>query len=80
MFPHSVTFAGDVEVYVLLVEPDAGAGTAQAMLHAADLAAAGKRLLLHVTQIPVLHDVDGADGRIADSAARPTVCWRPSRS
>jgi AraC-like DNA-binding protein/quercetin dioxygenase-like cupin family protein len=44
--PHSVTFAGNVEVYVLL----------SPLL---------ERLLLHATQMPILYDVDGADGRIA---------------
>jgi AraC-like DNA-binding protein len=62
--PHSVTFAGNVEVYVLLVEPDA-ASTLPKQCCTLSISPLLERLLLHATQIPLLYDVDGADGRIA---------------
>ncbi|MTD95023.1 helix-turn-helix domain-containing protein [Hyphomicrobium sp. xq] len=62
--PHSATFAGDVEVYVLLVEPDA-APVLPRQCCTLSISPLLERLLLHVTQIPLLYDVDGADGRIA---------------
>jgi len=62
--PHSVIVAGHVEVYVLLVEPDAAPALPRqcCTLSVSPLL---ERLLLHVTQMPVLYDVDSADGRIA---------------
>ena len=61
---HSVAIAGHVEAYVLLVEPDAAPGLPA---HCCTLSVSPllERLLLHVTEMPVLYDVDGADGRIA---------------
>jgi AraC-like DNA-binding protein/quercetin dioxygenase-like cupin family protein len=61
---HSATFAGSVEVYVLLVEPNA-APTMPKQCCTLSISPLLERLLLHVTQMPVLYDVDGADGRIA---------------
>jgi len=62
--PHSVTFAGNVEVYVLFVEPDA-VPTLPMQCSTLSISPLLERLLLHTTQMPVLYDVDGADGRIA---------------
>jgi AraC-like DNA-binding protein/quercetin dioxygenase-like cupin family protein len=62
--PHSVTFAGNVEVYVLLVEPDA-APALPGQCCTLSISPLLERLLLHATQMPILYDVDGADGRIA---------------
>ncbi len=62
--PHSVTVAGNVEVYCLFVEPDAAPALPRqcCTLSVSPLL---ERLLLHVSRMPVLYDVDGADGRIA---------------
>ncbi|MEN2976844.1 helix-turn-helix transcriptional regulator (plasmid) [Tistrella bauzanensis] len=62
--PHSVTVAGEVEVYCLFVEPDAAPGMPG---HCCTLSIPPllEHLLLHATRMPVLYDVDGADGRIA---------------
>ncbi len=62
--PHSVTMAGHVEVHVLFVQPDA-APTLPRQCCTLSVSPLLERLLLHVTQMPVLYDVDGADGRIA---------------
>ncbi len=62
--PHSVSAAGNVEVYVLLVEPDA-APALPGQCCTLSISPLLERLLLHVTRMPVLYDVDGADGRIA---------------
>ena len=62
--PHSVTFAGNVEVYVLFVAPDAAPALPRQCCTLA-ISPLLERLLLHATQMPVLYDVDGADGRIA---------------
>jgi AraC-like DNA-binding protein len=62
--PHSVTFAGNVEVYVLLVEPNA-APTLPRQCCTLSISPLLERLLLHVTRMPVLYDVEGADGRMA---------------
>jgi len=62
--PHSVTVAGNVEVYVLFLEPDA-APALPAQCCTLSISPLLERLLLHVTEMPVLYDVDGADGRIA---------------
>jgi hypothetical protein len=62
--PHSVTFAGNVEVYVLFVEPDAVPALPR-QCRTLSISPLLERLLLHATQMPVLYDVDGADGRIA---------------
>jgi AraC-like DNA-binding protein/quercetin dioxygenase-like cupin family protein len=60
---HSVTFAGDVEVYVLFVEPGAAPALPRqcCTLSVSPLL---ERLLLHVTEMPILYEVDGADGRV----------------
>lgn len=62
--PHSVTVAGHVEVYVLFVEPDAVPALPR---HCCTLSISPllERLLLHVTEMPMLYDIDSADGRIA---------------
>ena len=62
--PHSVTMAGNVEVYCLFVEPDA-APTLPRQCSTLSVSPLLERLLLHVTQMPPLYDVDGPDGRIA---------------
>jgi AraC-like DNA-binding protein/quercetin dioxygenase-like cupin family protein len=62
--PHSVTIAGNVEVYLLFVEPDAAPALPRQCC-TVSVSPLLERLLLHVTQMPVLYDVDGADGRIA---------------
>ncbi len=62
--PHSVSAAGNVEVYVLLVEPDA-APALPGQCCTLSISPLLERLLLYVTRMPVLYDVDGADGRIA---------------
>ena len=62
--PHSVIIAGDVEAYCLFVKPDAAPALPR---HCCTISISPllERLLLHVTDMPVLYDVDGADGRIA---------------
>ncbi len=60
---HSVTIAGHVEVYALLVEPDAVPGL-PAECCTLSVSPLLERLLLHVTEMPVLYDVEGADGRV----------------
>ena len=62
--PHSVTFAGDVEAYCLFVEPDAALALPRQCC-TLSISPLLERLLMHVSQIPVLYDVDGPDGRIA---------------
>jgi AraC-like DNA-binding protein len=62
--PHSVTVAGDVELYCLFVDPDA-AGALPRQCCTLSISPLLERLLLHVTHIPVLYDIDGADGRVA---------------
>jgi AraC-like DNA-binding protein len=62
--PHSVTVAGNVEVYCLFVEPDAAPALPRQCC-TLSISPLLERLLLHVTRMPVLYDVDGADGRIA---------------
>jgi AraC-like DNA-binding protein len=61
--PHSMTVAGNVEAYFLFVEPDA-APTLPRQCCTLSISPLLERLLVHVTQMPVLYDVDGADGRI----------------
>jgi AraC-like DNA-binding protein len=62
--PHSVSVAGNVEVYVLFVEPDAAPALPRQCC-TLSISPLLERLLLHVTQVRLLYDVDGADGRIA---------------
>ncbi|MFH0301326.1 helix-turn-helix transcriptional regulator [Bradyrhizobium sp. 31Argb] len=62
--PHSVSLAGNVEVYCLFVEPDAAPALPRRCC-TLSISPLLERLLLHVAQMPVLYDVDGADGRIA---------------
>jgi AraC-like DNA-binding protein len=62
--PHSVTVAGDVEVYVLFVEAGAAPSLPQQCC-TLSISPLLERLLLHVTQMPALYDLDGVDGRIA---------------
>ncbi len=61
-FRHSLTFAGNVEAYILFVEP----GAAQSFPrrpYALSISPLLEHMLLHVVRMPVLYDVDGADGR-----------------
>lgn len=60
---HSVTFDGQVEVYVLFMDPQAVPALPQACC-ALSVSPLLERLVLHATQMPVLYDVDGADGRL----------------
>ncbi len=62
--PHSITFSGNVEVYCLFVEPSAALALPKQCC-ALSVSPLLHHLLLHVTQMPVLYDVDGADGRTA---------------
>jgi AraC-like DNA-binding protein len=62
--PHSVTVAGNVEVYCLFVEPDV-VPTLPRQCCTLSISPLLEQLLVHVTLMPVLYDVDGADGRIA---------------
>lgn len=61
---HSVTVAGNVEIYCLFVEPDATAARPRQCC-SLSISPLLERLLVHATHMPVLYDVDGADGRIA---------------
>jgi AraC-like DNA-binding protein/quercetin dioxygenase-like cupin family protein len=75
--PHSVTAAGNVEVYLLFVEPDAAPALPRQCC-TLSISPPLERMLLHVAQMPVLYDVDGADGRIAaammaDPSDRATI-------
>lgn len=62
--PHSVSMAGHVEVYALLVEPDSVPGL-PGQCCTLSISPLLERLLLHVTEMPMLYDVDGPDGRMA---------------
>lgn len=62
--PHSVTVAGNVEVYCLFVEPDA-APALPGQCCTLSVSPLLERLLMHVTRMPALYDPDSADGRIA---------------
>ncbi|MEA1674729.1 helix-turn-helix transcriptional regulator [Nitrospirillum sp. BR 11163] len=62
--PHSVTVAGNVEVYCLFVEPDAAPGL-PGRCCALSVSPLLERLILHASQMPALYDTDGPDGRIA---------------
>jgi len=62
--PHSMTLAGNVEAYCLFVEPDAAPALPKQCC-ALSISPLLERLVMHVTQMPVLYDIDGADGRIA---------------
>ncbi len=61
--PHSVAVAGSVEVYCLLVEPDATSAL-PGQCCTLSISPLLERFLLHATQMPALYDIDGADGRI----------------
>jgi AraC-like DNA-binding protein/quercetin dioxygenase-like cupin family protein len=62
--PHGLTASGEVELYWLFVEQDAVPALPRqcCTLSVSPLL---ERLLLHVAQMPVLYDVDSADGRLA---------------
>ncbi|MFT4117659.1 AraC family transcriptional regulator [Bradyrhizobium sp.] len=62
--PHSVSVAGDVEVYCLFVEPDA-LPMLPRQCCTLSISPLLEHLMMHVSRMPVLYDVDGADGRIA---------------
>ncbi|MCW8057270.1 AraC family transcriptional regulator [Agrobacterium tumefaciens] len=61
---HSLTFAGNVEVYVLFVEPEAAPALPRQCC-TLSISPLLERMLLHVAQMPVLYEVNGADGRMA---------------
>ena len=62
--PHSVSVVGDVEMHCLFVEPGA-APTLPRQCCALSISPLLANLLVHATHMPVMYDVDGADGRIA---------------
>ncbi|MBR1222945.1 helix-turn-helix transcriptional regulator [Bradyrhizobium sp. U87765 SZCCT0131] len=74
--PHSVTFSGHVEVYCVFIEPEV-VPTLPGQCCGLSVSPLLERLLLHAATIPVLYDIDGADGRIAtvllDQLARASV-------
>ena len=61
---HSMTADGEVEVYWLFIEPDAAPALPKQCC-TLSISPLLEHLLLHVSRMPVLYDVDGADGRIA---------------
>jgi AraC-like DNA-binding protein len=61
---HSMTIAGDIEVYCLFVEPDAARALPQQCC-TLSISPLLEHLLLHISQAPELYDVDSPDGRIA---------------
>lgn len=61
---HSLTMAGNIELYCVFIEP-AAAPTLPRQCCTLSISPLLEQLLLHVTQMPVLYDVDGADGRVA---------------
>lgn len=62
--PHSVSVAGEVELYCLLIDAPAAAGLPE---HCCTLSISPllEQLLLHATRMPAHYDIDGPDGRIA---------------
>ncbi len=62
--PRSVTVSGEVELYCLFVQPDAVPALPKQCC-TLSISPLLERLVLHVTRMPLLYDVDGADGRIA---------------
>ncbi len=62
--PHRMAAAGEVEAYWLFVEPDALPALPKQCC-TLSISPLLEHLMLHVTQMPVLYDVNGADGRIA---------------
>ncbi|OPY98297.1 AraC family transcriptional regulator [Bradyrhizobium sacchari] len=62
--PHSVSVTGDVEMYCLFVEPDA-APTLPRQCCALSISPLLANLLEHAAHMPVMYDLDGADGRLA---------------
>jgi AraC-like DNA-binding protein len=62
--PHSLAIAGNIEVYCLFVEPNA-AGALPRECSTLAVSPLLKHLLLQVSQMPELYDVDGPDGRLA---------------
>lgn len=74
--PHSMTIAGNVELYCLFVEPEA-APSLPARCTTLSISPLLKQLLLHISKIPELYDIEGADGRLVavlldQLAASPT--------
>lgn len=61
---HGMSAAGDVEVYWLFIEPDAAPALPRQCCTFA-VSPLLQQLLLQVSKMPVLYDVDGADGRLA---------------
>jgi AraC-like DNA-binding protein len=61
---HRITAAGDVEVYCLFVEPEAVPALPR---HCCTVSVSPflEQLLLHLSRLPEMYDVEGADGRIA---------------
>ncbi|MHB0772531.1 AraC family transcriptional regulator [Bradyrhizobium sp. 5.13L] len=62
--PHSVSVAGNVEVYCLFVETGAVPRPPRQCC-TLSISPLLERLLVHVTRMPALYDTDGPDGRIA---------------
>jgi AraC-like DNA-binding protein len=62
--PHSMTVAGNVEVYCLFIEPDAAPALPRQCC-TLSISPLLERLLMHVTRMPLMYNVDGADGRVA---------------
>lgn len=62
--PHSITISGHVEVYCLFVAPDAAAAL-PGQCCTLSISPLLERLVLHATDMPVLYNLEGADGRIA---------------
>ena len=62
--PHSVSVIGDVEMHCLFIEPEAVPALPRQCC-ALSISPLLASLLVHATHMPVMYDVDGADGRIA---------------
>lgn len=63
---HSVRCAGDLEVYTLFVDPEL-AGTLPAVCSTFSTGPLLRELLMAVSRLPSLYEVDGADGRLVQT-------------
>jgi AraC-like DNA-binding protein len=63
---HSVRCAGDVAMYVLFVEPEA-AGAMPRECCAVGVSPLLRELIIAVSKLPQLYDVEGAEGRLAQT-------------
>jgi AraC-like DNA-binding protein len=63
---HSVRCAGDLEVYTLFVDPEL-AGTLPAVCSTFSTGPLLRELLMAVSRLPSLYDVDGPDGRLVQT-------------